>query len=90
MKIKICRNCQSRKLIKIFSLGKIHFTGKFLKKNQKTKKGNIEAVLCNACKLVQLNNNFDLKYMYGPDYGYRTGINKKSKFKKRRLRIRYC
>ena len=26
--------------------------------------------------MVQLNNNYNLKYLYGPDYGYRTGINK--------------
>ena len=32
--------------------------------------------MCNSCKLVQLSENFDLKYLYGPDYGYRTGLNK--------------
>ena len=32
--------------------------------------------MCSKCNLVQLNNNFNLKYLYGPDYGYRTGINK--------------
>ena len=25
---------------------------------------------------MQLNKNFDLSYLYGSDYGYRTGINK--------------
>ena len=33
-------------------------------------------VICKKCSLVQLNNNYNLKYLYGPDYGYRTGINK--------------
>ncbi len=32
--------------------------------------------MCNNCKLVQLKHNYNLKYLYGPDYGYRTGINK--------------
>ena len=31
--------------------------------------------MCNSCKLVQLNQNFNPKYLYGKDYGYRTGIN---------------
>ena len=33
-------------------------------------------VLCKSCELVQLAHNYDLKYLYGPDYGYRTGINR--------------
>jgi hypothetical protein len=32
--------------------------------------------MCTKCKLVQLDRNFNLKYLYGKDYGYRTGINK--------------
>jgi 2-polyprenyl-3-methyl-5-hydroxy-6-metoxy-1,4-benzoquinol methylase len=75
MRIKNCRNCKSKNLINIFSLGNIHFTGKFLKKKQTPKKGDINVVLCKKCELVQLNNNFDLKYMYGKDYGYKTGVN---------------
>ena len=75
MKIKSCRNCQSSNLIKIFSLGNINYTGKFLKKNINSRKGPINTVMCKKCNLVQLQDNFDLKYLYGPDYGYRTGIN---------------
>lgn len=75
MKIKHCRNCSSKKLLNLFSLGNIFFTGKFLKKNNKARKGSIDVVMCDKCKLVQLKNNFDLNYMYGKDYGYRTGIN---------------
>ena len=30
---------------------------------------------CKNCELVQLGH-MDIKYLYGPDYGYRTGINK--------------
>ena len=76
MKIKFCRNCKSRKLKSVFKLGKFSFTGKFPKKKQKIKKANIELMICKSCKLVQLADNYDLKYLYGQDYGYRTGINK--------------
>ena len=31
--------------------------------------------MCKNCNLVQLGNHFNLKYLYGPNYGYRTGIN---------------
>ena len=47
----------------------------------KTKKKNIPRaelglVICKNCELVQLSKNFNLKYLYSSDYGYRTGINK--------------
>ena len=77
MKIKKCRNCKNNKLTNLFTLGKLSFTGKF-PKNKKIdiKKTPLEIVMCNNCKLVQLKHNYNLKYLYGPDYGYRTGINK--------------
>ena len=77
MKLKKCRNCQGKKLSKLFSLGKLSYTGKFPKNiNTNIKKTELTLVMCNKCSLVQLNNNYNLKYLYGPDYGYRTGINK--------------
>ena len=75
MRIKYCRICKNKKLTKLFSLGKLCFTGKFPTENQNIKKEPIDLVICNQCELVQLGHNFDLKYLYGPDYGYRTGIN---------------
>ena len=76
MRIKYCRNCKSNKIKSVLRLGKISYTGKFPKKNQKIKKANIEIIICKSCKLVQLADNYNLKYLYGKDYGYRTGINK--------------
>ena len=76
MKIKNCRVCKSKKLKKLFSLGKMCFTGKFPNERQEIQKQPIELIICGNCNLVQLGHNFDLKYLYGPDYGYRTGINK--------------
>ncbi len=77
MKIKSCRNCKNTNLIDLFSLGKISFTGKFAKsKKINIKKTPLDLAMCKTCKLVQLKHNYDLKYLYGQDYGYRTGINK--------------
>ena len=76
MKLNKCRVCKSKKLNKLFSLGNLCFTGKFPSKKQTIKKKPIEVIICKKCKLVQLALNFDLKYLYGPDYGYRTGINR--------------
>ncbi len=76
MKIKECRLCKNKKLTFLFSLGNLSFTGKFAK-NFKTKipKKMVTLLICNNCKLVQLDQNFNPKYLYGKDYGYRTGIN---------------
>ena len=77
MKIKKCRNCKSRKIINLFSLGNLSFTGKFPKtKSTSIRKAPLNLVKCAKCSLVQLNENYSLKYLYGSDYGYRTGMNK--------------
>ena len=77
MLIKNCRSCNSKKLKKLLSLGNLSFTGKFAKNFAvNIPKAELALVMCSKCNLVQLNNNFNLKYLYGPDYGYRTGINK--------------
>ena len=77
MKTLNCRNCGERnKLIDLFSLGKLSFTGKFPKnKNINIPKSEIKLIMCKSCKLVQVSKNFNLKYMYDENYGYRTGIN---------------
>ena len=77
MTITKCRNCQSNLLKKLFSFGNLYFTGKFpSKKNEKIPKGFLNIVICNNCKLVQLDRSFNKEFLYGKDYGYRTGINR--------------
>ncbi len=76
MRINHCRTCKSKKLVTLFSLGNLSFTGKFAPWGKKIKKKPITLIMCKNCDLVQLAHNYDLKYLYGPDYGYRTGINK--------------
>ena len=76
-KLVKCRNCRTSKIDKLFSLGRLSYTGKFPKKRKiNIKKAELGLVKCSKCNLVQLNTNFNLNYLYGPDYGYRTGINK--------------
>ena len=75
MIIKKCRNCNNSKLYYLFTLGKLAFTGKFPNKNQNIPKAILNLVMCSKCKLIQLDRNFSKKYLYGRDYGYRTGIN---------------
>jgi len=77
MKIKFCRNCKHNKFFNLFSLGKMSFTGKFSKSYfNNIPSAYLNLLMCKKCKLVQLDRNFNLKYLYGKDYGYRTGINK--------------
>jgi len=77
MKIIICRNCKNNKYHNLFSLGKMSFTGKFSKNYlNDIPSAYLNLLMCKKCKLVQLDRNFNLKYLYGKDYGYRTGINK--------------
>ena len=76
MKITKCRNCKNQNLKQLFSLGNMAFTGKFPSKGKTIPKGKLTLVMCDKCKLVQLDRNFNKNYLYGLDYGYRTGINK--------------
>ena len=75
-KINKCRNCKNKKLENLFSLGFLSFTGKFTKKKNNIPKDEIKLVKCKKCSLVQLSKNFNPNYLYGKDYGYRSGINK--------------
>ena len=76
MNILKCRNCQSKLFSSLFSLGNLSFTGKFPSYQKDIiPKAEIKIVICKQCKLVQLDRNFNKKFLYGQDYGYRTGIN---------------
>ena len=76
MKIKYCRNCKNNKFFSLLNLGKMSFTGKFPKSFfNNVPSTYIKLIMCKKCKLVQLDRNFNQKYLYGKDYGYRTGIN---------------
>jgi hypothetical protein len=76
MKINKCRVCGSSSLKKIFTLGDQKFTGIFLqKKNSNVPSGNLSLVFCKLCSLLQLENSFDKKILYGNNYGYMSSLN---------------
>ena len=76
MKITNCRSCQSKSLQKLYSLGNQYLTGIFPKnKSEKVPKGELSMVMCNKCKLLQLENSFDVNVMYGENYGYLSSLN---------------
>ena len=76
MKIKNCRSCKNSSLTKVYSFGRQALTGIFLKKkNSKISKGDLSMVICNKCKLLQLEHNFDANEMYGENYGYMSSLN---------------
>jgi hypothetical protein len=76
MKISKCRSCKNLKIKKTFSLGKQAFTGIFPKyKNESIPNGELSLVYCNNCNLLQLENSFDKKKLYGDNYGYMSSLN---------------
>ena len=77
MKIKNCRSCKGKSLTNLYSLGKQTLTGIFPpSKKKKITKGDLSMVICNKCKLMQLEHNFDADEMYGDNYGYMSSLNK--------------
>lgn len=94
-KIKVCRNCKSKKFKKLLDLGNHAFSGYFPNKIRNEKKYPLILIRCEICSLVQLSHNFELSKMYGKDYGYRSGLNEsmvkhlknKSKLLKKKYRL---
>lgn len=74
MKIKKCRSCESKNLIKILSLGN-QYLSDFVKINKKPKSFPLNMILCKDCFLVQLDYSAPTKYLYTERYGYKSGIN---------------
>ena len=81
MKIKSCRICKSNKLENVHSLGVMSFTGIFPSSSKsKVPKGKLKLIRCKKCTLLQLEDNFDSKIMYGKNYGYMSSLNKAMEF----------
>lgn len=81
--IKKCRICGNSELTPILNLGFQALTGVFpKKKDEAITSGPLELVKCrddknnNSCGLVQLGHSYNLKELYGDNYGYRSGLNK--------------
>jgi len=75
--INSCRICEARELDSVLHLGDQCFTGIFPKSpNEPLASTPVEIVKCARCGLVQLHHSFDPQMLYGPTYGYRSGLNK--------------
>lgn len=79
-KINKCRICGNRHLERVLDLGEQMLTGIFPeKKGVKITTGPLRLVKCmggnDVCGLLQLEHSYDLKEMYGKNYGYRSGLN---------------
>ena len=71
-----CRICGCRKLDTILDLGEQELTGVFPTScDIKVTRGPLRLGLCHECHLVQLMHTYDLKELYGDNYGYRSGLN---------------
>lgn len=80
--IQRCRICCNSNLIKVLDLGEQALTGVFPRsKDQPVTRGPLQLLKCHdengrdVCGLLQLAHSYDLKEMYGDNYGYRSGLN---------------
>ena len=78
--IKKCRICGNSDLVPVVDLGEQYLTGVFpLQKTETLLKGPLRLVKCHGgervCGLLQLEHSYDLKQLYGDNYGYRSGLN---------------
>jgi len=79
-KITNCRCCYSKDLKSFINFGNMALTTEFpTKKNNFYKKIPMQLVICEKCKLFQLQHNYELSKLYNKNYGYKSGINKSMK-----------
>ena len=74
--IKACRVCKSPNLDPVLDLGLQNLTGVFPKKTEADPIASpLNVIYCHECKLVQLEHSVSPDFMYGDNYGYRSGLN---------------
>mgnify|MGYP006107356505 FL=1 len=75
-RVKNCRCCNKNALKNFFDFGKMNLSTEFPIINaKKSKKIPMNVKICNNCKLIQLQHNYDLNQLYNKDYGYKSGVN---------------
>ena len=75
--IKKCRISDDKNLKSLIKFGNITLTGVFpKKKNTKIISTPFEIVFSEKSKLLQLKHNYNHKYLFGSNYGYRSSLNK--------------
>lgn len=78
--VKQCRMCGNPNLVCVLDLGEQMLTGVFPRNKQTdVTTGPLRLVKCtgrpDACGLLQLEHSYDMREMYGENYGYRSGLN---------------
>jgi len=73
--INACRVSNKKDLVTLFKFPNFYLTGIFPKQKQKILKTPFEVVFSKSSKLLQLKHNYDQKFLYGKNYGYRSGLN---------------
>jgi NDP-4-keto-2,6-dideoxyhexose 3-C-methyltransferase len=73
--------CGNEHLVEVVDLGYQYMTGVFPKDkaSRGLTRGPLRLVKCHgtdACGLLQLDHSYDLRDMYGDNYGYRSGLNR--------------
>lgn len=69
-----CRACQSEDLSPIISLGEQYISNFVESEEEQGKKIPLNLVLCENCKLLQLEHNAPPELMWNEQYWYRSGI----------------
>ena len=73
--ISTCRVSKKKDLVSVFKFPNYYLTGIFPSRNQKIIKTPFEVVFSKSSKLLQLKHNYDQNFLYGVNYGYRSGLN---------------
>ena len=75
-----CRICGNPELIEVIDLGNLAYTGYF--PSSAIEPENYAPIVLSycserdgSCGLLQLSHNYDLEFMFGDSYGYRSGLN---------------
>jgi NDP-4-keto-2,6-dideoxyhexose 3-C-methyltransferase len=79
-KTERCRICGNTRLVGVLDLGVQMLTGTFPRtRTENITAGPLRLVKCvggnEACGLLQLEHSYDLREMYGENYGYRSALN---------------
>jgi hypothetical protein len=77
--IEKCRICGNTDLDEVLDLGVQALTGVFPRaRSENVTRGPLRLVRCSgsdSCGLLQLQHSYDLRELYGDNYGYRSGLN---------------
>ncbi|HUL90805.1 MAG TPA: class I SAM-dependent methyltransferase [Burkholderiales bacterium] len=79
-RVEKCRICGNTELVNVLDLGVQALTGTFPRdRGAAITSGPLRLVKCmggeRACGLLQLEHSYDLREMYGENYGYRSALN---------------